>query len=86
MDKKYWDNPEKFDINHFLDKDGKFRKNQCLSTFGFGRRSCPGITLAMRMMYVLIGKMMLNYRFYVKGETLPKWDWYNGATLFVVKR
>eukprot|EP01084_Bolivina_argentea_P067964 123688_1 len=59
---KYWKTPESFDIDNFLE-DGKFKKNAALSTFGYGRRSCPGLSLAKRMLYILVGKMVLNYKF-----------------------
>ena len=86
-DDKYWDNPDTLNINHFLDQDNKFKKNVAFSLFGYGRRSCPGITLAKRMIYILIGKMVLNYKFHANGEDLPL---FHGklmeAHLYVIKR
>ena len=87
LSEKYWNEPEKFDINHFLDEDGKFTKNVAWSLFGYGRRSCPGVSLAMRMLYMLLGKMILNYKFHSNGMDLPEIHWKSTvANLYVTKR
>ena len=87
-DDKFWDGTaDKLDINHFLDEDNKFKKNTAFSLFGYGRRSCPGITLAMRMIYMLIGKMVLEYKFHSNGEDVPLFhNKLHEVHLYVTKR
>ena len=47
-DPKYWDNPDEFRPERFLDENGVHKPRlQGFSPFGFGRRSCPGEKLAL---------------------------------------
>ena len=57
-----WRNPARFDLNNFLDDNGKFKSNPAFSTFGIGRRNCPGESLAKREIYLLLGTTLLTYK------------------------
>ncbi|CAG7720243.1 unnamed protein product, partial [Allacma fusca] len=46
MDPTNFDSPEKFNPERFIDKEGQFVKSDLILTFGSGRRSCLGETLA----------------------------------------
>lgn len=67
-----WRNPYLFDIKNWMDDDGKFKNNSHFTKFGIGRRSCPGMSVAKKEIYLLLGRMVLNYRFYTKGDALEK--------------
>jgi len=64
-----WKNPYKFDLDNFME-DGKFKNNAAFVKFGIGRRNCPGMSLAKKEIYLLLGRMILNYRFYTKDNDL----------------
>merc|ERR1711933_17144 len=60
---QYFDRPLEFDVHHFMDEEGKFQKHAAMSLFGYGRRSCPGVSLARRMIYLIVGTLILRYKF-----------------------
>ena len=63
---KLWRNPDIFDINRWLDDNGKFSRklNPTLMSFTFGGRDCPGRPLAMKTLYLVISILFIKYRFY----------------------
>eukprot|EP01084_Bolivina_argentea_P056021 102584_1 len=63
---KLWKNPDEFDINRWLDDNGKFNKKQnpFIMNFSFGLRDCPGHTLALKTIYLVIAILFSKYRFY----------------------
>eukprot|EP00483_Globobulimina_turgida_P004879 UN04888 len=67
-----WCNVKKFDLNNFLDLDGKFVLNPAFSAFGIGRRNCPGSSLAKREIYILLGRTLLRYK--ISPESDAKYD------------
>ena len=80
-DENIWKNPYKFDLDNFMDNNGKFKNNAAFTKFGIGRRNCPGMSLAKKEIYLLLGRMILNYRFYTKDKKLleksknmPDWN------------
>ena len=63
-DSKYWKNRKDFDLNNWLnDKTGKFVNNSALSSFGIGKRNCPGKTLAIREMIIILACLIKRYQF-----------------------
>ena len=71
-DENAWKNPYKFDIENWMDDGGKFKNNPYFTKFGIGRRNCPGMSVAKKEIYLLLGRMVLNYRFYTKGDVLKQ--------------
>ncbi len=63
-DPKYWENPEKFDPNRFLDENGVLKKGKIPSfvTFGLGRRGCPGEKIALENAFLMITRLIQNIR------------------------
>lgn len=55
-DVRYWDQPEVFKPERFLDSDGHFvkKQNPAFIPFGIGRRICPGEKLAMADMTLFL--------------------------------
>ena len=43
MNPRLWNNPDKFDVNRWLDEDGKFNRklNSTMINFSFGYKDCP---------------------------------------------
>ena len=66
--KNVWKTPDKFDIDNHLDKNGKFVNKGNLFSFGIGKRNCPGQALAFKIIYCVLGNIMLNYRFEMVNE------------------
>ncbi|XP_073141506.1 strychnine-11-hydroxylase-like [Henckelia pumila] len=67
-DPKYWENPEKFCPERFLDSEVDFRGQHFeLLPFGAGRRGCPGIGFAV----CLVELALANLLFFFDWE-LPK--------------
>ena len=79
--KQYWENELNtsdtliFDPKRFVDeKTGELRRKTQLSTFGAGRRSCPGQELAMRELYLVISMLVWNYQFDIPQTCQSKED------------
>ena len=70
-DNKYiWGkNSSKFNINHWITKDGKKNDNNKYNNhnksmpFGYGRRNCVGQLLAEKEIRILLANLILNYEF-----------------------
>eukprot|EP01084_Bolivina_argentea_P260597 440129_1 len=60
---KYWEKPDEFYLQHFLDNNNKFKKNKHMMTFGTGRRGCPGHTVTVKLLFELFAHMILRYKF-----------------------
>eukprot|EP01084_Bolivina_argentea_P176681 305691_1 len=75
-DEKYWKNPFEFDLNNWLDDSGNFKSNQAFATFGLGKRDCVGRALAMRELYLLLGRLLLRYKFIPTQNGMPDVFWY----------
>eukprot|EP01084_Bolivina_argentea_P038006 70268_1 len=67
--KKYWEKPNEFYIDHFLDKNGKFKMNKNICTFGIGMRNCMGQSLAVKNLYLLFGYLILRYKFEAENKS-----------------
>lgn len=63
-DSKYFANPNKFDISHFLDENGtKFRMNTGFCRFGIGKRNCIAQIYVIQILCYILPKLMLRYKF-----------------------
>lgn len=72
-DKRIWNQPELFQPERFLDKNGKFSPKLDKSLpFGAGKRLCAGETFARNMMFVVVAALLQNFNIAMpKGEKIP---------------
>ncbi|CAI0560516.1 unnamed protein product [Linum tenue] len=60
----HWKNPEEFRPERFLEEEAKVEANGNdfrFLPFGVGRRSCPGIILALPILGITIGRLVQNF-------------------------
>ncbi|KAJ6810551.1 trans-cinnamate 4-monooxygenase-like [Iris pallida] len=60
----HWKNPEEFRPERFLEEEAKVEANGNdfrYVPFGVGRRSCPGIILALPILGITIGRLVQNF-------------------------
>ena len=58
-DPKYWENPEEFIPERFMDNSIDYKgQNFELLTFGSGRRSCPGIYMATTTIELVLANLL----------------------------
>ncbi|XP_077204303.1 cytochrome P450 2J2-like isoform X2 [Paroedura picta] len=62
-DPKQWETPEKFNPNHFLDKDGHFVKREAFLPFGAGARVCLGEQLARIELFIFFANLLKAFTF-----------------------
>lgn len=77
-DYRFWNNAKSNDdmneihLNYWLDKDGKFIKNESFYTFAYGKRDCVGRNLAMRELMIILSHLFMRYKFKNGGDEI--WD------------
>ncbi|ESR36862.1 cytochrome P450 family 76 subfamily C polypeptide 7 [Citrus sinensis] len=70
-DESTWDNPHSFIPERFLGSDVDFRgQNFELIPFGAGRRVCPGLPLAIRMLYLMLGSLINSFDWKLEDENM----------------
>lgn len=67
---EYWEKPNQFYINHFLNEKNEFCNKSKLVVFGVGRRDCMGQSLAVSTLQVLFGNLLFRYKFFPKDNDL----------------
>ncbi|XP_044160517.1 cytochrome P450 2K6-like [Bufo gargarizans] len=63
-DKTQWKTPYDFNPNHFLDKDGKFVRNDAFMPFSTGKRACAGESLAKMELFLFFTGLLQAFTFY----------------------
>jgi len=65
---KWWDNPKEFRPERFMEEENEIEASAVgkgadfrYLPFGVGRRSCPGIILALPLLGLIVGKMVSNF-------------------------
>nr|XP_056705950.1 cytochrome P450 2J4-like [Euleptes europaea] len=63
LDPKQWETPQKFNPNHFLDKDGNFVTREAFLPFGAGIRVCLGEQLARIELFIFFTSLLRAFTF-----------------------
>ncbi|PRQ39956.1 putative geraniol 8-hydroxylase [Rosa chinensis] len=69
-----WENPNLFKPERFLGLDNQIDvtgKNFELIPFGGGRRICPGLPLAIRMLHLMLGSLLNNFDWKLENGVFP---------------
>ena len=75
-DPTIWDEPLEFKPERFMESELEYRgQNFELIPFGAGRRICPGLPLAHRMVHVVIASLLHSFNWSLPdGMTAEKMD------------
>ncbi|EPS62190.1 hypothetical protein M569_12605, partial [Genlisea aurea] len=72
-DGRVWENPESFIPERFLDSNIDLKgHNFELIPFGSGRRRCPGMSLALRVVPLVVGSMIRDIDWELEDGTPPE--------------
>ncbi|XP_015065076.1 geraniol 8-hydroxylase-like [Solanum pennellii] len=73
QDSTLWEDPLMFNPDRFKDSKLDVRGQDFeLIPFGAGRRICPGLPLAIRMVPVLLGTLLNTFKWKIEGDIAPK--------------
>lgn len=72
-DSRIWKNPDSFEPERFLDGEIDLKgQNFELIPFGGGRRICPGLPLAYRMVHLMVATLIHNFDWKLENGMRPK--------------
>ncbi|KAM3686479.1 hypothetical protein ACJW31_10G005700 [Castanea mollissima] len=72
-DASIWEIPNSFEPGRFMGSEIDVKgRNFELIPFGAGRRMCPGLTLALRMLHLMLGSLIHTFDWKVEGGSKPK--------------
>ncbi|KZV13905.1 ripening-related P-450 enzyme-like, partial [Dorcoceras hygrometricum] len=72
-DSSTWSDPELFTPERFIAKETDFKGQHFeLIPFGAGRRICPGIPLASRMVHLMVATLVHNFDWELDGGRKPE--------------
>ncbi|PPD66422.1 hypothetical protein GOBAR_DD36699 [Gossypium barbadense] len=72
-DSSIWENPNSFMPERFLGSEIDVKgRDFGLIPFGAGRRICPGLPLANRMLYLMLGSLINSFDWKLEGGISPK--------------
>ncbi|CAK8679359.1 unnamed protein product [Clavelina lepadiformis] len=63
-DPDYWNEPEKFDPERFIDNRGRFVKSDHVIPFGMGPRECLGKPVAEMVVFIMLVAMVRRFEFF----------------------
>ncbi|KAM9323955.1 cytochrome P450 2A6-like [Gastrophryne carolinensis] len=69
-DPTMFETPEEFNVKHFLDKNGKFKKNNAFIPFSAGKRVCIAESLVRMQLFLLFAIILQNFT--LKSEVDPE--------------
>ncbi|KAL4596957.1 hypothetical protein ACB092_12G201200 [Castanea dentata] len=69
----YWDKPTQFKPERFIDSKVDFRgTNLSFMPFGYGRRICPGLDLAVRMLSLFLASLIHHFNWKLPDRMAPE--------------
>ncbi|XP_069473686.1 cytochrome P450 2J2-like [Ambystoma mexicanum] len=64
-DPEHWEAPQEFNPSHFLDKKGKFVKNEAFIPFSAGQRMCAAEQMAKKELFIFISNLLREFTFHL---------------------
>ncbi|KAA3469026.1 geraniol 8-hydroxylase-like [Gossypium australe] len=72
-DPNFWEEPELFSLERFIESEVDVKgTNFGLIPFGGGRRICPGLLLAIRMLPLMLGALIHSFDWELEGGVTPQ--------------